>query len=263
MKANNKWGIFAIFGIAITFLMISGSVADGIHYTVRNDEKELFNNWNVGGVSNGPSSNPSFTISSPAVITYVDTYHWNYGKGKKPGTIALKHSDGTIYGPWDAYSPPGSTIGIYWTVEPNVKIKAGTYQIIDSDPKTWSYNSQSKNQGFAAVKTLKSSGSSVSPTEPTKKVTNAEKYIGTWDVLANKSKGKLIITSVSGTSFAGSFLGDKIVNAKIVDNKISFRRDYGWGHQDYIGTITETASGGLIMEGTFDNGKYRWKATKP
>ena len=140
--------------------MISGSVADGIHYTVKNDEKELFNNWNIGGMSNGPSSNPSFTISSPAVITYVDTYHWNYGKGKKQGTIALKHSDGTIYGPWDAYSPPGSAIDVYWTVEPNVKIKAGTYKIIDSDPKTWSYNPQSKNQGFAAVKALKSSSTS-------------------------------------------------------------------------------------------------------
>ena len=221
--------------------MISGSVADGIHYTVKNDEKELFNNWNIGGMSNGPSSNPSFTISSPAVITYVDTYHWNYRKGKKPGTIALKHSDGTIYGPWDAYSPPGSAIDVYWTVEPNVKIKAGTYKIIDSDPKTWSYNSQSKNQGFEAVKALKSSDSSkISPMDTPGKIKPSSGIIGTY-----KTAWGDLVLDLKGNTVTGNYPHDKgKISGTISGNFVS-------------GTWSEAPT----YTGNVDSGKFVWTFT--
>jgi choice-of-anchor C domain-containing protein len=38
-----------------------------------------------------------------------------------------------------------------WIATPNVVIPAGTYTVIDSDPSTWSQNSGSGGQGFAAV----------------------------------------------------------------------------------------------------------------
>ena len=76
------------------------------------------------------------------------TYHYNNGNGSTPGTIALKHSDGTTYGPWSA---SGTTQNQYWTVTPNVTIKAGTYTVVDSNTTTWSYNSSSKNAGFVQI----------------------------------------------------------------------------------------------------------------
>lgn len=266
MKSNISRIIFAILGIIISFLMISGSFADGIHYTVGSNEKELFNNWNIGGVSSGPSSYPSFTISSPAQITYIDTYHWNGGKGAKPGTIALKNSDGTIYGPWDAYPSPWhkSTDYTYWTVEPNVKIKAGTYQIIDSDPKTWSYNSQSKSLGFAAVKALKGSVTIVPITEPPT-VENTYDLIGTWSYSASGVGGKLIITSQTENGFSGTISGYQITNGKINGDAISFRQLYGTAHQDFKGTIKEKSNGDLIIEGSFittTGATKSWNATK-
>ena len=39
-------------------------------------------NWNVDGVNNGPPSNDVvFTVDEPVTVTYIDSYHWNNGKG--------------------------------------------------------------------------------------------------------------------------------------------------------------------------------------
>lgn len=145
--------------------MISGTVSE-VSNTLSDNEIEMFNNWNTAGVSSGPSSYPTFTINSPFMISYIDTYHWNDGKGKNLGTIALKHSDGTTYGPWVAKRPywKQSDDNTYWVVEPHEVVKAGKYSIIDSDPQTWSYNSQSDNNGFASVIGMKVPDSSESQT---------------------------------------------------------------------------------------------------
>ncbi|RQD72620.1 MAG: copper amine oxidase N-terminal domain-containing protein [Tindallia sp. MSAO_Bac2] len=113
----------------------------------------IFDNNNIAGVANGPTNPTTFSISQPHVITKVETYHWNNRQGSPAGSIGLQHADGTMYGPWQATARIGylDTPNAYWFVEPNVTIKAGTYTIIDSEPSTWSHNSQSNNEGFAQV----------------------------------------------------------------------------------------------------------------
>ena len=115
----------------------------------------IFNNLNPQWVSQGSPNPTTFTIGVGRHITYFDTYHWNNG-GVLPGQLSLKHSDGTIYGPWQTTGMPGQggALNASWVCYPEVDIKAGTYTVIDSSPETWSYDSASGNAGFSSVKAL-------------------------------------------------------------------------------------------------------------
>ena len=117
-------------------------------------EVEIFDNGNIGGVGNRPTQPTRFTISRPHVITTIVNYHWTNGRGAAPGTIALRGSDGRTYGPWPvtASAGQGGAPNVYWTCNPNVTLPAGTYTVVDSDPATWSQNSESGGQGFTLVK---------------------------------------------------------------------------------------------------------------
>lgn len=113
----------------------------------------LFNNFNPGGVVNQPRATTTFTVASATTITGVQTYHWNAGRGKTPGTIKLTASDGKTYGPWQATGSDGQggVKSAFWQAYPQASIPAGTYTIVDSDPATWSNNVQSGYRGFALV----------------------------------------------------------------------------------------------------------------
>jgi hypothetical protein len=113
----------------------------------------IFDNWNKAGVGNGPTKPTQFSVSQATTITYMNTYHWNGGKGRPPGTIALRGSDGKTYGPWQAAgtSGTGGAQNVNWVVKPNVTIPPGTYTVVDSDPTTWSQNSGSGGAGFSSV----------------------------------------------------------------------------------------------------------------
>lgn len=120
------------------------------------DDELIFNNGNIGGVQNGPSNPTVFTVDQERLITYINTYHYFNG-GTPPGTISLKHSDGTVYGPWQTWGivGQGGVSNAYWVFYPLVKIKAGTYTVIDSDPTTWSHNSESNYCGFSYIRAMK------------------------------------------------------------------------------------------------------------
>jgi antitoxin component YwqK of YwqJK toxin-antitoxin module len=113
----------------------------------------IFDSWNGGSVDNNPTSSASFTISEPHLITYIDTYHYNSGQGVSAGgTISLKRDDGEIFGPWTVTAESGSgAANAWWKCLPYVVIPAGTYTIIDSEPETWSMNTESNGCGFSKV----------------------------------------------------------------------------------------------------------------
>lgn len=115
---------------------------------------DLFTSMNIYGVGNGPTALASFTLHQPHVITSIMTYHWNDGRGTRAGTIALKDSAGRIYGPWSAAGTPGQggVPDANWTCMLKITLPAGTYTIVDSEPSTWSQNSQSGGRGMATVK---------------------------------------------------------------------------------------------------------------
>ncbi|MEN6347804.1 MAG: hypothetical protein ABFD08_00190 [Syntrophomonas sp.] len=119
-------------------------------------EEMLFTNNNIYGVKSNPTQPTVFTLSQPCKITFIWNYHY-FNKGALPGTIALKHQDGTVYGPWqtEGKEGQGKVANAYWIAKPNIVIKAGTYTVIDSNPATWSHNEQSKNCGFTEIKGIK------------------------------------------------------------------------------------------------------------
>jgi hypothetical protein len=116
----------------------------------------IYFNGNIAGVQNGPTRETTFTINASHRVTFIYTYHY-FNNGKLPGTIALRHSDGTVYGPWQAEGAlgQGGVKNAYWFVRPNVEIKAGTYTVVDSDKATWSHNSGSSGAGFVEIKGVK------------------------------------------------------------------------------------------------------------
>lgn len=120
----------------------------------------IYDNYNIGGVSNEPSNPTVFSVSSSVKITSIMTYHYNVANGSTPGTIALIHSDGTVYGPWIATGSADPNLNWNWTVSPAIVIKAGNYTVIDSSTETWSHNSTSDYAGFAQI-----TGDAVTSTE--------------------------------------------------------------------------------------------------
>jgi hypothetical protein len=114
---------------------------------------DLCNNTNGNGVLNNPQNHRTpCVISKAANITQLITYHWNNGQGAKPGTILLFNPNtGQQWGPFTASgsSGQGSAPNVNWTANVNLNVPAGSYQIIDSDPATWSWNPASGGYGFA------------------------------------------------------------------------------------------------------------------
>lgn len=107
----------------------------------------------LGGVDNSPTSPSKLTLDQPFTITKIRTYHWNYGSGQTPGTIALQDEGGNLYGPWQARGEPGmgGVPDAYWVVEPDVDLQPGEYTVVDSDPATWSQNYETDGRGITLV----------------------------------------------------------------------------------------------------------------
>ena len=135
-------------------------------------EMELFNNNNVFAVSNHPSGGPTvFELEEDRVISFLETYHWNFSRGSPPGTLGFRNVETEdVYGPWQAESRSGQggATDVYWFVRPFVTLEAGTYEILDSGPETWSHNSSSDFLGFARVRGCETGlgGSDPDPEEP-------------------------------------------------------------------------------------------------
>ncbi len=130
----------------------------GVNPADANVEEVIFDNGNIGGVSSGPTKTTVFTLTKATYITRIENYHY-FNRGVKPGTIAIRHSNGTRYGPWQAYGiiGQGGVQNATWVVQPKMQLPAGTYTVIDSDPSTWSHNGQSQGCGFTKVYALKGS----------------------------------------------------------------------------------------------------------
>jgi len=134
------------------------------------NEVRIFAQDVCGGVDNNPPNPTVFTIDQPRTITKIGTYHWNSGQGTQTlGTIGLQDQNGKIYGPWRASGQPGQggVPNAYWiaTLITGLDLPAGTYKVVDSDPSTWAYNSESGNSGVVSVVGL-SGGNTVASKAP-------------------------------------------------------------------------------------------------
>lgn len=115
---------------------------------------KLFDNGNIYAVENGPAGHPTtFTLSRACVITLIQNYHWNGGRGAAAGEIWLVDRKGQKFGPWKArgFAGSGGAPNVYWRVYPNSAIGPGTYTVMDSDPRTWSQNAGTQGAGMSLI----------------------------------------------------------------------------------------------------------------
>jgi len=145
-------------------------------------ETFLFKMESAEGVQSNPPQITVFTLAQPSYITRVWTYHYNATIGVKIPTVAFRNTaTGALSGPWQQVgyksfagtlgataSDPGNIPGPpdnYWMAYPGVTVPAGTYQVIDSDPATWSYTSDLGNRGVTWVYGWAGSGPAIVPTD--------------------------------------------------------------------------------------------------
>ncbi len=128
------------------------SGAGGSTATPTGTVEKVFAIESIAGVSNRPTKPSTFGIETALFVTRIDTYHYNNG-GSGPGTIALKSSDGTLYGPWKAsgLDGQGGVPNATWTATPNVELPPGQYTVVDSNPGTWSWAPDTGGRGIVAV----------------------------------------------------------------------------------------------------------------
>lgn len=108
---------------------------------------------NIGAVVNGPTRAVVIKTPEPIYIRSIQTYHWNGGRGRTPGTISLRNRQGEIFGPWPTVGKPGQggVANAYWYGEPDFMLPAGEYELVDSDPKSWATNKAAGNRGFVRI----------------------------------------------------------------------------------------------------------------
>lgn len=122
--------------------------------TSNNPIAKLMDNGNTEGVLNGPTHTLSVSWNEPLFITEIETYHWNSGRGDAPGTIQLVNKETKkVYGPWQAVGSPGQggVQNAYWKVTVDEVLPAGSYDVVVSNPASWSYNPESKGVGFIRI----------------------------------------------------------------------------------------------------------------
>src|SRR5713226_8348733 len=135
--------------VATVALAVCAVLAPALAQTV-----DLYNNTNTGGVNNRPTGKTAFALNRAAQITEIVTYHWNNGQGATPGSISLQASNGKIFGPFRARGTSGqnNAPNVNWVAAVNLRLPAGNYVVLDSDPATWSQNAQSAYRGFVIVR---------------------------------------------------------------------------------------------------------------
>jgi hypothetical protein len=113
----------------------------------------LLDTTNATAVRNGAARPVLFRLDNPRLVTLIQTYHWNGGRGARGGWISLQDQDGRQYGPWQVTTSGGQdgAPDVFWNCSPNTVLPAGAYKVIVSDNATWSSNPQSKGRGFVRI----------------------------------------------------------------------------------------------------------------
>ncbi len=167
-------------------------------------DAQIFSSRNKATVQNSPRAFASFTIQQPMLITRINTYHWNNGKGTPgPGKIGIQG-----IGSWQAQGKPGmyNAPNAEWWAYPNVMLNPGTYTVTDSDSITWSHNMQSGGVGHFSVYGRPASHNTSTPTSgagtpsirvQSQRIAFGETVIVTYENLPGNSQDWISVTSAS------------------------------------------------------------------
>jgi hypothetical protein len=154
-------GIGWAAGLAVAAVARTVSkTGQGAAYQCSGKQVTLFDNTNGDPVDSGGAP-PTFTTKGAWCVTYIQTYHWNGGRGEPPGTLGLKRVAGgaglaDAIGPFPAKASAGqnNAPNVNWYADVSQSppsVIDGTYSCQDSGPATWSSNKASGGRGFCIV----------------------------------------------------------------------------------------------------------------
>lgn len=108
---------------------------------------------NAEAVTQPPRVATVFEARGAVQVAWIETYHWNGGRGAPPGAITLISRDGQLFGPWRTIgiSGQGGAPNAYWRANVGVTLPPGTYTVVDSDPSTWATNASAGLRGFVSI----------------------------------------------------------------------------------------------------------------
>src|ERR1051325_10395118 len=86
--------------------------------------KDLFNNFNPAGTANGPRTPTFFSLQGEARITQLVTYHWNAGRGSRPGFIGIRDLRGNSLGSFPAtgVAGQGGAPNVNWVADVDIRL---------------------------------------------------------------------------------------------------------------------------------------------
>lgn len=165
MRKTNM--VFILFVIFIYFT--PGICQDWTNCGSKEDDELIFIINSIETLKNNPTVITTFTLDAPKRITLIRTCHWNYGRGQpfaNKGPIQIKNVDGSYDKSFSiTYGETKDGVeNVYWVASGNggnnrcdgyaslgTDLKAGTYQVIDPDTNTWSYNSDTRGRGITFI----------------------------------------------------------------------------------------------------------------
>jgi len=108
---------------------------------------------NTAAVQSGPRKDTVIELMQPVFVHRLTTYHWNDGRGRKPGSIALLDEQGTLIGRWRARGAPGQggVRNAYWAAEVGIRLDPGLYILTTSSNESWSTNRGVDWRGFYSM----------------------------------------------------------------------------------------------------------------
>jgi hypothetical protein len=126
---------------------------DNINFDEVQASYYIESNWNSWGVVSGNAGTvgPSFTLTAPTYIVSIEALNNDTSTGQAPllGSLGFIEPDGTVIS-WPTVGA-GVNYSTDWIAYPGVLLQPGTYQVWDSDPSTWVYDTTSDEMGFARV----------------------------------------------------------------------------------------------------------------
>jgi hypothetical protein len=149
MRSGHGWGVARHFLVA--------ALLAGVAVAAHGAARVLLDTTNGAAVQSGPTAAATFRLAAPAHVVRITNYHWNDGKGARPGLIGLRdEASGKQIGAWQAKGAPGQggVADAYWIAEPAVTLGPGLYRVTDGDVGTWSRNAQSGQRGFTRVEAV-------------------------------------------------------------------------------------------------------------
>ncbi len=202
--------------VALIFSPLVASAANTspfANYVCDKTQVVLFDNSNGGLVGNGGTPPTLSTNGKAYCLNGIETYHWNNGKGSKPGYLWLKRLSGPAGLPdrtsfFQALGSPGqnnvanANSYVYTPMKPPIIID-GTYQCVDTIRGTWSQDAASGGNGFCHITVMAAMPASAAGAKPAAAPVASSAPTKSATTPSNNSSSKSVVIGIAAVVVVG------------------------------------------------------------